>query len=86
MDTLISSEIEGEFYKINMFINRENDKLCFFINSTIPDPQKHISIHRYKVYIQVYIHILREQFYIKIGKDFISMLIRYMKYVSKLFS
>ena len=82
MDTLTSSEIEGEFYKINMFINRENDKLCFFINSTIPDPQKHISIHRYKVYIQG----IEGAILYKDWKRFYFNADPLYKYVSKLFS
>ncbi|KYN31949.1 Speckle-type POZ protein, partial [Trachymyrmex septentrionalis] len=52
MDTLTSSEIKGECYKIDMSINRENDKLYFYINSTVPNPKEQINIHRYNVYIQ----------------------------------
>ncbi|KYN22967.1 Speckle-type POZ protein, partial [Trachymyrmex cornetzi] len=52
MDTLTSSNIEGECYKIDMHINRKNDKLCFFINSTVFNPEEQINIQRYNVYIQ----------------------------------
>ncbi|KYQ49910.1 Protein maternal effect lethal 26 [Trachymyrmex zeteki] len=52
MDTLTSSDIKGESYKINMCINRENNKLNFFIHSTIPNYKEHINIYRYNVYIK----------------------------------
>ncbi|KYM77773.1 Speckle-type POZ protein [Atta colombica] len=35
-----------------MFVNRENDKLCFFISSTVSNPKEQINIHRYNIYIQ----------------------------------
>ncbi|KYN31948.1 Speckle-type POZ protein [Trachymyrmex septentrionalis] len=52
MDTLTSSNVKEESYKIDMCINREDSKLYFFINSTVPNPKEQININRYKIYIQ----------------------------------
>ncbi|KYM96246.1 Ankyrin repeat and BTB/POZ domain-containing protein BTBD11-B, partial [Cyphomyrmex costatus] len=52
VDTLTSSDIEDEFCKINMCINREKDELYFFICSTVSNPKKHINIQRYYIYIE----------------------------------
>ncbi|KYN22965.1 Speckle-type POZ protein, partial [Trachymyrmex cornetzi] len=50
MDTLTSSDIKGEPYKINMCINRKNNKLYLFIRCT--DYKEQINIYRYNIYIQ----------------------------------
>ena len=52
MDTLTSSNIKEESYKIDMCIDREDNKLYFFIRNTVPNPKEQISIHRYNIYIQ----------------------------------
>ena len=50
MDTLTSSNVKAESYKIDMCINRETNKLYFFIRNT--NLKEQISIHRYNIYIQ----------------------------------
>ena len=50
MNTLTSSNVKEESYKIDMCINRETNKLYFFIRNT--NLKEQISIHRYNIYIQ----------------------------------